>query len=558
MQRQAEEVTIDGKNRKIRASFKEWVPAILPAWIAGLVAGILFYITSAPTITWIHESQDSGELAACAATFGISHPTGYPLYTILGWIFIHLFSWIDPGRAMVIFSVICSAVAVGIIARAGAFAIQLIWKNESRVTAGWWGAMAAGFAAINPVVWSQAVVCEVYSLALLLQALVWLCIVKYLINKNQDTLNGNGKSLICLGLVLGLILSHHIAGAMIIIPVLIIFINNRPDKPLVIFRNSIIAMLPGLALYLYLPIRSMQNPRLDWGNPENWNNFIAHITASQYQSNVFGTSWDEFLRRVLSFRWGDHFGTLAIVLLIAGVIVLMMSRKGSRGKSFAAVIIIYMLWTFAFAIGYKVTDYEIFLYPLVPMVSILIAAGLAWIGMRLGRVSGILAWIFAAFVIVIMVMSGGNRYVDMDVSDPVRNSAATFAYRELSGLPGNAIVIVSSDGHLGALTYGATCGIADPVSGDVLPVRNGIDILASNWVLRDWFKQNVQNRDEHMERMVFESGNRGLQPALEDFVNQNILFRPVYIDSGVRQILGDREWGYAKIEGGVLLEIVRK
>jgi len=49
---------------------------------AGLVF-IIYVITLAPTVIQI----DSGELATVQATLGIAHPTGYPLFTLTGYIF---------------------------------------------------------------------------------------------------------------------------------------------------------------------------------------------------------------------------------------------------------------------------------------------------------------------------------------------------------------------------------------------------------------------------------------------------------------------------------------
>jgi hypothetical protein len=131
----------------------------IPVWLVGILAAWLYYSTSASTITWVQESEDSGELAACAATLGIPHPTGYPLYTMFGWAAIHLFPSLDPGRVMVLLSVAFGAISVGIIARTAAVGINLIAiRNGSSIrNAGWWGALAAGYAAVNPLLWSQEI-----------------------------------------------------------------------------------------------------------------------------------------------------------------------------------------------------------------------------------------------------------------------------------------------------------------------------------------------------------------------------------------------------------------
>ena len=51
--------------------------------LTGLVVFIVYIFTLAPSVIQI----DSGELAAVQATLGIAHPTGYPLFTILGYLF---------------------------------------------------------------------------------------------------------------------------------------------------------------------------------------------------------------------------------------------------------------------------------------------------------------------------------------------------------------------------------------------------------------------------------------------------------------------------------------
>jgi hypothetical protein len=52
-------------------------------FLTALFAFIIYLFTLAPSVVQI----DSGELAAVQATLGIAHPTGYPLFTMLGYIF---------------------------------------------------------------------------------------------------------------------------------------------------------------------------------------------------------------------------------------------------------------------------------------------------------------------------------------------------------------------------------------------------------------------------------------------------------------------------------------
>jgi hypothetical protein len=66
------------------ALIEKWEP-FAPGLMA-LIVGIFYFLTMSPTIG----HTDSGELDAVAYTFGVAHPTGYPLFTLLGWLFTRL------------------------------------------------------------------------------------------------------------------------------------------------------------------------------------------------------------------------------------------------------------------------------------------------------------------------------------------------------------------------------------------------------------------------------------------------------------------------------------
>src|SRR5207245_3622561 len=85
---------------------KTWAGAIFVV----NAAAVLYFLTAAPDII----VGDSPELITAAATLGVAHPPGYPLFTILG----HLFALVPFGAVpfrVNLFSVICDAVAVGVV-----------------------------------------------------------------------------------------------------------------------------------------------------------------------------------------------------------------------------------------------------------------------------------------------------------------------------------------------------------------------------------------------------------------------------------------------------------
>jgi hypothetical protein len=79
--------------------------ALVPAGLAL----ILYGITCSPTVNF----TDSGELITVAWTGGIAHPPGYPLYTILSSLFVHL-PLSNPAWRMNLLSALFAALAVGL------------------------------------------------------------------------------------------------------------------------------------------------------------------------------------------------------------------------------------------------------------------------------------------------------------------------------------------------------------------------------------------------------------------------------------------------------------
>src|SRR5215213_9981371 len=153
-----------------------------------LVLGVLalYMVTLLPGIG----SGDTAEFQRVAPTLGVAHPTGYPLYAMLGWLWSRLPLGGTPAWRMNLFSATTAALAVGtlfLVARA---------LGQARVIA----AAAALTLAVSSTFWSQATIAEVYSLAAGIQALLILALLRW----------RQGRwPLWVAGLMLGLGLAHH-------------------------------------------------------------------------------------------------------------------------------------------------------------------------------------------------------------------------------------------------------------------------------------------------------------------------------------------------------------
>ncbi|MEK6845402.1 MAG: hypothetical protein AABY26_01475, partial [Nanoarchaeota archaeon] len=128
----------------------------------------------------------------------------------------------------------------------------------------------------------------------------------------------------------------------------------------------------GLLPYLYLPIRSSMNPVLDYGNPENWENFWSHITAEKYSTQYLGETFPI-----------ERLATLALTLfaewswwlffLIIGLFFFLREKNNPLRIPFTISIIGYAL----FYIFYGIQDIASYSLPLLLLLSLPLAEGIS-------------------------------------------------------------------------------------------------------------------------------------------------------------------------------------
>ena len=136
------------------------------ACVAGVVvpALILYFVCACRTVF----VGDSGELAAVAATYGIPHPSGYPLYALSSGLWVQLFGFGSKAFAANTFSAVCSAAALGLLT---AFLLELLKGHAGRRAA---AVGTALLVAVSTAWWQESTVARVYHLNSLLSiATLW-------------------------------------------------------------------------------------------------------------------------------------------------------------------------------------------------------------------------------------------------------------------------------------------------------------------------------------------------------------------------------------------------
>lgn len=168
---------------------------------------------------------------------GIAHPTGFPLYVLLGYVFSRAVPITTVAFRLNLFSALCVSGACLVLYKV---ATHLRTPRACALIACLWFAVAG-------VVWSHAVRAEVHDLALLLCSLVVFWLLKWM----RD---GEQRSLLSAASALGLALATH-PLALWLIPGALVTLALKPPSLRLLGRAS--AITGGcLVLYLYIPIRS--------------------------------------------------------------------------------------------------------------------------------------------------------------------------------------------------------------------------------------------------------------------------------------------------------------
>lgn len=303
---------------------QDWLAAI----VSTLVSLAVYVYTTAPNVTLL----DSGEFLVAAQHFGVPHPTGYPLWTIVSW----LFQLLPLGNAaweIALCSAVCGALGVGVCALLASSLIGWMGFLPATTPRFVRPVIAIAFAllfAFSQSQWSQAVIAEVYALHSLMIGLYFLLLYAWVRRPHKD--------IYMLGAFFVLSLSfsnHHLTLTLSPLPFLLILLLRRralwdwlmagvltallvylgfailSGEVLVLktairffycvllalavllwlrkfrIRWHLIAFLPivvmvGLLPYLYMPFASSTNPPMNWSYAREPQGFFYSVNRSQY------------------------------------------------------------------------------------------------------------------------------------------------------------------------------------------------------------------------------------------------------------------------------------
>jgi hypothetical protein len=457
---------------------------------------------------------DTAEFQTVGPVLGIAHPTGFPTYTLLGWLAsVVLWPAGETAYRLNLLSAILVAGAAAFLALASHRALR-----RPLLAAG------AGFLlAVSPITWwtatrADAHALHVFLLAVLLERLVtWAQAVR-------AGSEGAHRPLLAASLVYGVSLGNH-ALTVLLAPGIAAFV--LAVQPSIFRRWRLVLSCAGiialtiLALYAYIPIRAAMGPPLNYAHPSSLQGFLYLVSAAQFH----GLLGDPFARGLgpIVQVFVVQAGWLPLGLGLLGLVTLSLGRAGTGwlGPRLALLTVLWFAITTVFSAGYGDGFVDRYYLGPLAMLSLWAAVGAAAL---LGAVSR-----------VAKRLASWNQAVSRAVSPGlsallVAAFLAYPGYRAAEGWPAND----ASRADEGARWGAAALAALEP---------NAVVVSWWSYSTNLWYEQYVLGRRKDVlvadDRVRLDEGWGGLPETIDRFLGQG---RPVYLipGQGWMAALGDR------------------
>ncbi|MCI0706540.1 MAG: DUF2723 domain-containing protein [Ignavibacteriae bacterium] len=563
-------VEISTKNKPVIASVfqrSNLVFLLSENGIAVLLILIVLFVystTMSPTVSFV----DAGELAAVAVTLGIAHPTGYPLFTLLG----RCAAMIPLGAEEIIrlnfLSALLTAVTVGLFFKTSLLLFRLrLFSSEDRASknsTGHFLAAAVGslVLAFSSTFWSQSTVVEVYSLHI-----VFLVAATYCFLRGVDAQRYEGgtisRYLVLFAFVLGLGFTNHMTMLLLAPAFLYLYFSVLGWQRESLFRLLRLTpfFLLGLSAYLYLPIRSSVGPSLDWGHAADLERFLWHVSGKQYRSWMFSSfesAEKQFQFFVNTFPAEFHYGVFAFILI--GIL----AAVNRNGRLFVFLILAF-LGCLLYAINYDIHDIESYF--------LLAYLAIAWFCV-LG-VNAVHRWISKKFperlgwtLLVLLLLPAVQWWSNNERVDQSENYLVQdYTHSILKSVEPNAFILTYQWDYFFSASYYYQY---------VRQMRPDVVIIDKELLRRSWYfimlERNhpwliERSRDKVnaflAELYKFEHGlplnpeviEERFNDMINDFIDKAMEERPVYVGNEIEPQFA---YAYQRMPEGLLFRLVRE
>ncbi len=414
--------------------------------VVGLSAagGVLvaYLLTLAPGVVWSGTGIDSGDLAAAVAVGGVPHPTGYPTLMLLGL----AVRAIPLGDLALRLNVLTALAAAGSLIPLGLLAARL------RPSAG--AAMplpeAAGGSAVlalyglAPLVWSNAIVTEVYALASLF---LWSALyagvrARGCLDAGRDGWRWASAS----GMLLGIGVGAHLTVALALPALAAILLSEGGTRRAAVRRGGLVAgsFAVGCMVYTYLPIAAALDPPINWGAPSTPERFWSVVSGEIYQSRL-GAGHIGAAASKAAWLLGEPVRQLTWVLLP----LLALGGESLTRRHGCAALATGWIAISALIVGvlYTSRDDEVLILPALAVVALWSALSVSEIGRLASLAGGGARRLVAGTLAAVLVTTALIRGIDLAPAVSMRDAthAGAFAHALLAQADPNSVLLTEDD-----------------------------------------------------------------------------------------------------------------
>jgi len=403
---------------------------------AALAAALLLsaYLTLAPQrLTRAHDGADGGDLLAAQLSGGVPHPSGYPTYLLLGQLFQAL-PWGTPVWRAVLYSASAAALAALLVGLLAA------WVRPA-AAAVWAGTLAAG---LSPLLWSQAVIVEVYGLYALFLALAlwWLAAL----DPAGGRLHRPGVW-VWLALAFGLGLGVHLTLVLVVPALALAWVRaRRAGTGWGALAAQAAALALGAAVYLTLPLRAVYQPPVNWGAVVDAQRLGWLVSGRLYWGLLRwdAADWPQRLAEAGQVLLAQ-FGAPGLALAGVGLVVVWRRRCWLGGA-----LVWLALAGSAFFVLYRAQGGQVYLLVVVLAMAVWIGAAAGWLWAQRWRAVRWGALLLAAWLAYALSAAATN-WPRIDPRPGTDLALTTEAY--LLAAPPGALLLAEADADTFGLWY---------------------------------------------------------------------------------------------------------
>lgn len=286
--------------------------------------GLVLYLPSLPTTV---SFEDSAEFVAAAATGGILHPSGYPLYVLLARAFAAL-PVATPAWRVAFFSAVCASAALAVlflVARRLAGTARPLRLMEQAVVA-----LLIAQLGVSTLWWSQAIYAKAYPLHVLLLALAAWSFARWLQNDGR-------KWLIAAGAFVGLSLANHLFLTIAALPAFaiafVMFAGRKRSAWLAGAYAAAVSIAVAALPYVWLAWRAGRAPAYAFTGIDSPAAMVGHVLRLGY-ADAGAAGWNKAgLASAILGASAGMLGPIVGALFVTGLfIVAVRWRKTERAR----------------------------------------------------------------------------------------------------------------------------------------------------------------------------------------------------------------------------------